>query len=680
MDGYLKGLAALVCAAFAVVVLAMRPRGAPNRFLGFFLLLLAGNQGAEAVRALVASPEESLRWFRVATVFAALDPVALYYFASIYPRRNALNRTLPLALVMGCGAAFALTAAWMVPAESEEVLPAVANLGLAAFTAAAYSVALAVVVRAHLREPQVPGLRWLVPALAVAALPVWSRSVGLLVRAANNADLLAGADHATYLLLSVALQATALAAGARLLWRAGRGGADGGPLRLGAAVGLVAGRVLMAPPAWNVAQLHGLVGPWRFQALMAQAGPSVRLLAFGGLVSVAVVRHRLLDASLASRRRAARVLLGIFFLFAASMVLLVVATLAGATVMLGPAEWTLLVAVLVASQGFRGLVDQAAWRVYGVPLPGDVTARQEAYRQAAVHVASEGRLGAGDADLARLRDELGIGPEVARAMERVAEASSRAPLEPGQLVAGRYRVERLLGKGGGGRAFLARDELLERDLVLKEILLDGDASEEGALREARAAGAVQHPHVVTVHDVLQRRRACVLVTEHLRGGSLEERVDAQGPYATEEGLDALERILDGLSAVHRKGIVHRDLKPSNVLLDAQGSPKIADFGLARMRRGPTRALSALEARQGTPGFMAPEQRRGGEVQPSTDVYAAGLLARACVQGPFPPAVEEVIVRALAEAPQERWRDAEAMLAALREARGARALRRAPQAQ
>jgi serine/threonine protein kinase len=235
----------------------------------------------------------------------------------------------------------------------------------------------------------------------------------------------------------------------------------------------------------------------------------------------------------------------------------------------------------------------------------------------------------------------------------------------GVLVSARYRIENLLGRGASGRVFLAHDEVIARRAVIKE--LHADTSGEQAVREARTASAAAHPNVVVLYDVVQRNGTTLLVQEHVSGGSLAERVERAGPLSAAEGTKILLGILEGLAAVHLAGIVHRDLKPANVLLDARGVPKVADFGIARVRSGETVGYASEAQFVGTPEFMAPEQRRGQIATFATDVYAVGALARRCIGESLPAPIEGVVGRSLKESPVDRWPDAGAMLAAFREA-------------
>jgi serine/threonine protein kinase len=305
--------------------------------------------------------------------------------------------------------------------------------------------------------------------------------------------------------------------------------------------------------------------------------------------------------------------------------------------------------------------------LYGVPEEGKPGEARELYRAAALAASREGRNPASDPSLARLAEELGISAPMAEALRSALPLAPMAPLAPGMLVAGRYRVERLLGRGGSGRAFLATDQLLQRPVVVKEVVYDGTGERgEAALREARLAGSLQHPNVATIFDVLPYADVGIIVSEYVAGGSLADRL-RDGPLGVDEAVRLGDGILRGLAAVHAAGIVHRDLKPANILLASDGRPLLADFGIARVRRGVTARFDEQDAFEGTPDTMAPEQRKGAIATPAADLYAVGLVLRLAAGARIPPPVERVLRRALEQDPARRWPSAEAMRAALAEA-------------
>jgi len=242
----------------------------------------------------------------------------------------------------------------------------------------------------------------------------------------------------------------------------------------------------------------------------------------------------------------------------------------------------------------------------------------------------------------------------------------------------RFHVDRVLGEGGFGTTYLARDSVLERDVVLKDLENVGDGDERDLLlHEAKTAANLQHSNVVVVHDVIEEEGRLLLVMEHVEGGTLDEHMEAALP--TKQALPIARDILDGLAALHEAGIVHRDLKPSNILLTPDGTPKITDFGVAvSLEESPDQA----DAFVGTPRYMAPEQLAGDPAGPRADVYAAGALVYRMLTGDhhlglgpqtpppeellerdvrlpapeLPDVVNEVLATALARDPQDRYED------------------------
>lgn len=680
LDAYAKLAAALVSAVFGAAVLLGGPRRAPNQFLGAFLFLIAGNQGAEAVEAVARAAGDVARGLlasRLGMLFAALDPLMLFYFASVYPERGRLNRGAWVGAAVACATVFAVLAV-LVPPPTWSVLAATGGpgpgspafeLGHAAYTMALYGAAWLAALRAFVHRPHDPALRLLYPAFCVVALPFATR---VFFSAANLSSALTGGGSPGVLALAGAylgLLAPFGIAGLVGAWARRRGLPQpvrrwllAWPLVAGVLVVLFLGEVAYD----TLAGLGALPAGDPF-VLLVQGLVPTRWLLFGALVSMAVLRYQMLGMSVDVRRRSARVLVGLTFMGAAVVVIGLAQALLGQPFGFSGVDAVVLLAALVASQSFRSFVDRVAQRVYGVPMPGDLAGAMEAYRVALTQARAEGRDAVTDEAMARLRRELGIEERAARVLERMAMDSRVGPLAPEQLVTGRYRVARQLGRGGEARAFLARDELLLRDVVLKE-LPHGHGEEDAAVTEARLAGSLQHPNVVTVYDVVQMERASLLVSEFVPGGSLEDELRKQGALPLDAALQVMDGVLAGLEAVHRKGIVHCDLKPGNVLLQEDGTPKIADFGIARVRRGVTLDYAEPGARSGTPEYMAPERRLGRLATPASDIYATALLLRNCTAGPLPEPLAKVVARALADSPSARWGSAAEMREALRRAR------------
>ncbi|MBO3748751.1 protein kinase [Streptosporangiaceae bacterium NEAU-GS5] len=222
--------------------------------------------------------------------------------------------------------------------------------------------------------------------------------------------------------------------------------------------------------------------------------------------------------------------------------------------------------------------------------------------------------------------------------------------EQGMVIARRYRLIKVLGAGGMGRVWLGFDELIGREVAIKEILLppglsDGQREELTlrAIREAQAAGRLNHPGIVTVYDVVDHNGAPAIVMEFVRGGSLADAIRARGGLPPGEVARIGAAILDALRAAHAAGIVHRDLKPANVLL-AGDRVVLTDFGIASLT-GDAR-LTRTDAVVGTPAFMAPEQAHHEPVTPASDLWSLGATLYAAVEG-HPPFEGDSLVAVLA---------------------------------
>ena len=206
-----------------------------------------------------------------------------------------------------------------------------------------------------------------------------------------------------------------------------------------------------------------------------------------------------------------------------------------------------------------------------------------------------------------------------------------------RLVAGRYALGEVLGRGGMGTVWLATDTVLERRVALKELTFSVDLSaeertilRERTMREARAAARLDHPRVTTVYDVVEEDGRPWLVMEHVASRSLQDIVEEQGPLppaaVAQIGLDVLE----ALDAAHAAGIVHRDVKPANVLVDRSGRACLTDFGIATTTGDSS--LTTHGALIGSPSYMAPERANGEEPRPAVDLWSLGATLYTAVEG------------------------------------------------
>ncbi len=218
-------------------------------------------------------------------------------------------------------------------------------------------------------------------------------------------------------------------------------------------------------------------------------------------------------------------------------------------------------------------------------------------------------------------------------------------LEAGQVLAQRYRVQRLLGKGGMGAVYLADDEVLG-ELVALKVISSSFASDEAAMiarfrREAAAARKVSSSSVIRIHDLGEARPGLLYLSmEYFAGRTLTELIAQRGIVPMKDIQDILSQVANGLEAAHQAGVIHRDLKPGNVLVGERGAVKIIDFGLATTMAGD--GLTATGAILGTPHYMAPEQVRGKPVDARTDIYSLGALAYHLVCGRPPFAGDNAI--------------------------------------
>jgi formylglycine-generating enzyme required for sulfatase activity/serine/threonine protein kinase len=229
-------------------------------------------------------------------------------------------------------------------------------------------------------------------------------------------------------------------------------------------------------------------------------------------------------------------------------------------------------------------------------------------------------------------------------------APAEKPDEIGRL--GPYRVLKVLGAGGMGVVFRAEDPHLERLVALKAMLpsmASSPSSKERFFREAKAAAALKHPHIVTIFQVGEDRGAPFLAMEFLEGESLDDRLKRETRLPVPDILRIGREIAEGLEAAHEKGLIHRDIKPANLWLEGKkGHVKILDFGLARAM-GDTTHLTQSGAIIGTPAYMAPEQAEGEAVDHRCDLFSLGsVLYRMCTgEMPFKGSNTIAILRALA---------------------------------
>src|SRR4051812_18766731 len=263
---------------------------------------------------------------------------------------------------------------------------------------------------------------------------------------------------------------------------------------------------------------------------------------------------------------------------------------------------------------------------------------------------------------------------------------------PGTLLADRYRIVALIGRGGMGEVYLAEDLKLDQDVALKflpeKLVLDGAALARFH-REVRIAREISHPNVCRVFDIGEANGVPFISMEYVDGEDLSTLLRRIGRLPQDKAIDMSRQLCAGLAIAHDHGVLHRDLKPSNVMLDDRGKVRIMDFGLA----GIATDIQGSEISSGTPAYMAPEQLAGKEVTIQSDLYSLGLVLYEIFTGKrafeasnlndllrlrehssvthpsrvvpdLDPLVERVILRSLEADPEKRPKTALQMAAAL----------------
>jgi eukaryotic-like serine/threonine-protein kinase len=225
------------------------------------------------------------------------------------------------------------------------------------------------------------------------------------------------------------------------------------------------------------------------------------------------------------------------------------------------------------------------------------------------------------------------------------------------LIAGRYRLVSQLGQGGMGRVWLGRDEVLHRDVAMKEVTPpEGLPPEERAaigqrsLREARAIARLTHPNVVRVYDIVQRDPWPWIVMEYVPSRSLEQVLRTDGRVRPAQAAHIGLGVLGALRAAHQIGMVHRDVKPANVLLGPDGRVVLTDFGLATLEGDATVTRPGVII--GSPAYMAPERAARGESTPASDLWSLGATLHAAVEGQSPYARSGALATLAALATEE----------------------------
>ena len=215
------------------------------------------------------------------------------------------------------------------------------------------------------------------------------------------------------------------------------------------------------------------------------------------------------------------------------------------------------------------------------------------------------------------------------------------------MIAGRYSLDRELGRGGMGAVWLGRDEVLGREVAVKRLGLAPGAESpdlERAEREARLAARLSHPHVVAVYDLVDEEQQQYLVMEYVEGTNLSGLLRARGPLLPDAAAALLGQAADALAAAHAAGIVHRDVKPSNMLVGEDGQLKLSDFGIARADADASLTQTGLVT--GSPAYLAPEVASGGTATDASDVWSLGASLFHALTGHPPYEVTDNVLVAL----------------------------------
>jgi serine/threonine protein kinase len=281
--------------------------------------------------------------------------------------------------------------------------------------------------------------------------------------------------------------------------------------------------------------------------------------------------------------------------------------------------------------------------------------------------------------------------------------SSRPSLEEGTVLAGRYRVERIIGEGGMGDVYLATHLVIDKRVAVKVLALEQmrrDRTITRFLQEAKAASKIRHPNVVDITDFGEDHGRAFFVMEYLEGEDLDHLLKREGRIPWERARAILVQLLEALGAAHRAGIVHRDIKPHNSFITPgpHGGEivKVIDFGIAKLRtEGSEEQLTRTGAIMGTVEYMSPEQGLGADIDGRSDLYSVGVILYRMLTGTVPyvasnpmatlyqhihgeipsprtavpeagisPGVDAVVRRALAKKKEDRFASAEAFIEAL----------------
>jgi serine/threonine-protein kinase len=263
---------------------------------------------------------------------------------------------------------------------------------------------------------------------------------------------------------------------------------------------------------------------------------------------------------------------------------------------------------------------------------------------------------------------------------------------------GRYEILGELGKGAMGVVYRANDPLLSRTVAIKTVIMSDDPQEMAEYearfyQEAKAAGGLNHPAIVTIYDIGKSGNVAFMAMELLDGNELRGLMKPGAPLAPARAVEIAAQVAEGLAYAHQHGVVHRDIKPANIMILKSGAAKITDFGIARMRQAEVRTQTGVVL--GSPRYMSPEQVAGKRAEPRSDIFSLGVILYEMLTGkpaftgedvtsvmyqilnvvPPPPSslnpgvpavLDFVVAKALAKSPDDRYQDAAELARDLRE--------------
>src|SRR5436190_10348949 len=277
-----------------------------------------------------------------------------------------------------------------------------------------------------------------------------------------------------------------------------------------------------------------------------------------------------------------------------------------------------------------------------------------------------------------------MGPRVRVGQGRALMGGS---MEPAKL--GRYVIESELGRGAMGVVYKALDSVLQRSVAVKTVNISlerdhADKYEARFYQEAKAAGGLNHPNIVTIHDVGKAGNVVFMAMEYIEGVELRTLIGEGHPLALPQALSIASQVAEGLAYAHKRGVVHRDIKPANIMVVANGPVKITDFGIARMRGSGD--LTQTGMLLGSPKYMSPEQVIGKRADHRSDIFSLGVILyeMLCGSAPFngenitalmyqtvnfvppspstlastvPPMLDHIVAKMLAKTVEDRYQDA-----------------------